>query len=178
MQIVERKNRNFVIDGINNQEVFSRNFKGEEKRNKFTGQVVNSQGRRNFLLGIDDTIAEELAAHGCEVKYTKPRDDGDAPKPYVSIVVSYYIKPVEVYVVSNGVMTALNEAAVGDIDDMDISNMCIELQYGKEKIHRDGTPYTPLFAQKIWVEMTPSYMAEKYAQYRKNDSYSDENDPF
>ena len=44
MQIVERNNRSFIIDGIVDREVRSRNFGGEEKKDRVTGRTVNSPG--------------------------------------------------------------------------------------------------------------------------------------
>lgn len=162
MQIVERKNRSFVIDGIVDREVRSRNFGGEEKKDRVTGRTVNSPGYRNFLLFITNEIAEELKGRGCEVKYTKVQNENDVPMPYVSVTVSYFLKPVEAFMISNGVPTPLDESRIKTINNIDIKNMCLELECGKEKIHNNGTRYVPLYAQKIWVEVVPSYFAEKY----------------
>ena len=162
MQIVERKNRSFIIDGIVDREVRSRNFGGEEKKDRVTGRTVNSPGYRNFLLFINDEIAEELKAKGCEVKYTKGQNENDVPMPYISVTVSYFLKPVEAFTISNGVPTALDEAHLYILNSIDIQNMCLELEYGKEKIHNNGVRYIPLYAQKIYAEMTPNYFAEKY----------------
>ena len=163
MQIVERKSRSFIIDGIVDREVRSRNFGGEEKKDRVTGRTVNSPGYRNFLLFVTEEIAEELKDHGCEVKYTKVTGPNDVPMPYVSITVSYFLKPVEACLISNGNMTQLDEDHIRNINDVDIRNMAIELEYGKEKTHQNGVTYIPLYAQKIWVEVVPSYFAEKYS---------------
>lgn len=163
MQIVERKSRSFIIDGIIDREVRSRNFKGEEKKDQVTGRTVNSPGRRNFILRLSEEIAEELKDHGCEVKYTKVTNPNDVAEPYISVTVSYYLKPVEACIISNGVMTPLDESHIGRLDSVDIKNMAIELEYGKEKIHQNGVKYIPVYAQQIWVEVVPSYFAEKYA---------------
>lgn len=167
MQIVERKNRSFVIDGIVDREVRARNFGGEEKKDRVTGHTVNSPGYRNFLLFVSEDIAEELKDKGCEVKYTKVQGPNDVPMPYVSITVSYFLKPVEACMISNGVPTQLDENHIHLLNSVDIKNMCIELETGKEKIHNNGVRYIPLFAQKIWVEIVPDYFAEKYSQFNQ-----------
>jgi len=163
MQIVERKSRSFVIDGITDREVRSRNFGGEEKKDKITGRTVNSPGYRNFLLFITEEIAEELKDRGCEVKYTKVQGPNDIPMPYVSVTVSYFLKPVEAYMISNGVVTSLDENHLRTLNSVDLKNLCLELECGKKKVHNNGVEYVPLYAQKIWAEVTPSYIAEKYA---------------
>lgn len=162
MQIVERKTRSFIIDGITDREVRARNFGGEEKKDRVTGRTVNSPGYRNFLLFVSEEIAEELKDRGCEIKYTKVQGPNDVPMPYVSITVSYFLKPVEACMISNGVPTQLDENHLQLLNRVDIKNMCLELETGKKKIHNNGVEYIPLFAQKIWVDVVPDYIAEKY----------------
>ena len=162
MQIVERKSRSIIIDGIVDREVRSRNFGGEEKKDKVTGRTVNSPGYRNFLLFITEEIAEDLKDRGCEVKYTKVQGPNDVPMPYVSVTVSYFLKPVEAYMISNGNTTILDADHIRVFNSVDIRNMCLEVEFGKEKTHNNGVTYVPLYAQKVWVEVTPDYFAEKY----------------
>lgn len=162
MQIVERTSRGIIIDGIVDREVRARNFGGKEKKDQVTGRTVNSPGYRNFLLFVTEEIAEELKDRGCEVKYTRVQDPNDVAMPYVSITVSYYLKPVEAYLISNGVTTSLDADHIYTLDNVDIRNMAIELEFGKEKTHMNGTKYIPLYAQQIWTEIVPSYFAEKY----------------
>jgi len=162
MQIVERKTRSFIIDGITDREVRARNFGGEEKKDRVTGRTVNSPGYRNFLLFVSEEIAEELKDRGCEIKYTKVQGPNDVPMPYVSITVSYFLKPVEACMISNGVPTQLDENHLQLLNRVDIKNMCLELETGKKKVHNNGVEYIPLFAQKIWVDVVPDYIAEKY----------------
>ncbi len=176
MQIVERTARGIIIDGIVDREVRSRNFGGEERKDKVTGRTVNSAGYRNFLLFLTEEIAEELKDHGCEVKYTRVQDPNDVAMPYISVTVSYFLKPVEVCLISNGVPTMLDADHVYTLNNMDYKNMCLELEFGKEKTHLNGVKYTPVYAQKIWVEVVPNYFNEKYAYL--NQQPSGDNTPF
>ena len=162
MQIVERSNRKFVVDGIVNDEVRSRNFGGEERKDRVTGRTVNSQGRRNFLLYITDEMADELSGQGVEIKMTRPQNPNDIPRPYVSVTISYYLKPVEAYIIANEQVTSLDEGHIYQLNDVDIKNMCMEIEFGKEKAHLNGDKYVPLFAQRIWVEIVPSYINSRY----------------
>lgn len=162
MQIVERREKTVVIDGIVDSDVRSRNFAGKEKKDQF-GKIVNSEGRRNFLLMLPEDIAEELKDRGCEVKYSKVTQPNDVAKPYVSVNVSYYLKPVEAYMISNGITTPLDEAHVHMLDGVDFGNLCLELDFGKVKVHpKNNVEYVPIFAQKVWAEIVPNYIASKY----------------
>lgn len=166
MQIVERKDRSITIDGIVDREIRSRNFKGEEKRHPVTGGIVNNAGRRNFLLYPSEEVAEELKDRGCEVKYTKLRDPNDVAAPFIQIAVSYYIKPVEAVVRHpNGNVVPLDEAHIGLMDGYDFKNVCLVLDFGKEKTHQNGTPYVPVFASTIVADITPNYVSETYGSF-------------
>lgn len=163
MQIVERKEREITINGITDREIRSRNFKGEEKKHPITGKTVNSPGYRNFLLYIPEDIAEELKDHGCDVKYTKLRDPNDVSVPYVSVNVSYYLKAPEAWSCCKGVNTPLDEKHIHLIDDYDIANACMILEFGKEKMKMNGDKYTPLFLSFIKVDIVPNYVREQFA---------------
>lgn len=164
MQIVERTDRGLTINGITDRELRSRNFKGEEKRDQISGKVVNSAGRRNFLLhSLPEEIAEELKDRGCDVKYTKLRDPNDVAVPYVSVNVSYFLKPVEAWMIANGVNTNLDESRIYMLDDVDVKNACIQLEFGKEKTKQNGDKYIPIFLSNIVAEVVPNYMREQFA---------------
>lgn len=169
MQIVERTDRSMIIDGITDRDIRSRNFEGKEKRDPVTGQIVNNEGRRNFLLYLDkaEEIAEELKDRGCEVKYTRLRDPNDVAKPFISIAVSYYIKPVEAVMIHpNGNTVPLDEAHIKSLDSVDLKNVCLTLDFGREKIHpKSGVKYIPVFASSIVAFITPNYVTETYGSY-------------
>ena len=163
MQIVERRDRGITINGVVDREVRSRNFKGEEKKDQITGRTVNGKGRRNFLLYLSEDIAEELKDRGCEVKYTKLRDPNDVAVPYVSILVSYYLKPVEAWTRANGVNTMLDEEHIYLLDDADFSNVCMALEFGREKVHQNGEKYIPIYLTSIVADIVPNYIRQQYA---------------
>lgn len=183
MQIVERKERSIIIDGIVDSDIRSRNFAGSEKRHRITGQVVNGQGRRNFLLyHLPEDVVADLQARGCDVKFSKVQNPNDIPAPYVSISVSYYLKPVETTINRGGVMTALTEQDIKYLDSLDISRMCIGLDFGKPKTRTNGVVYTPIWASTIYAEIAPNYFLETFGGVASPAApvtdEADENDPF
>lgn len=174
MQIAEISPRGSItIDGLVDRDIRSRNFAGNEKKDKVTGRTVNSPGYRNFLLFPSEEIAEVLKDHGCEVKYTRVQDPNDVAMPYVSITVSYYLKPVEACLISNGNPTQLDQEHIYTLDNVDIKNACIVIEFGKEKTHMNGVKYTPIFLQKIYAEITPNYFNEKYGYLNQSAVSSD-----
>lgn len=178
MQIIDKKFRTFILTGITNEDIQSRNFAGAEKRSKINpAQVVNSAGRRNFCIKLTPEVAEELKDFGCDVKYTRPRDENDVPQPFIQINVSYMYRAPEVHEIANGVDNVLDEAHIDELDRVEFGNLELELQIGNEKMHNDGTKYRPLFANLIWAEIVPNYFQTKLA-HLKNPFAGDDGTPF
>jgi hypothetical protein len=65
---------------ITNADIFFRNFAGLERQ-------FNSAGQRNFCVGLDPRLAEQLAAEGWNVKYRKQLEEGDPVRPYIEVKV-------------------------------------------------------------------------------------------
>ena len=63
-----------------------RNFSGKEGR-------YNAKGQRNFLVLLNDDVAEEMAAQGWHVKYLKPREEDDRPQPFLKVKVNLDNEP-------------------------------------------------------------------------------------
>lgn len=167
MQIRDKQFRSFILTGITDEDVTNRNFAGVERRSRINpNQVVNSAGRRNFCVKLPFDIAEELKDYGCDVKYTRPRDENDEPRPFVQINVSYMFRPPEVHEIANGVDNVLDEAHIDELDRVEFGNLELLLEIGKEKMHNDGTKYRPLFANLIWAEIVPNYFQTKLANLR------------
>lgn len=75
---------------IVNAVIMFKNFKGIEKRDPETGEIVNAEGDRNFAIGLNEDIAASLAGMGFNVKLRPDKKDPEAePLPYLQIKVSY-----------------------------------------------------------------------------------------
>lgn len=75
---------------VKNAVLMFKNFKGIEKRDPDTGEIVNAEGDRNFALALNPDIAAELAGLGFNVKARPDKKDPEAdPLPYLQIKVSY-----------------------------------------------------------------------------------------
>lgn len=101
---------------IENAEIFWKNFSGR-------GSQFNAEGSRNFCVNIDPENAEALKADGWNVKYSKPRDEGDEPKPYIQVTVAYGNYPPKIYLVTSKNQTLLDEETVGELDRAEIENV-------------------------------------------------------
>lgn len=92
-------NDNYIPDlSIRNARIGTgkgRNFSGQKR--VVNGQVINSEGNRNFLLMLDPEIAGPMAEDGWNVRYTKPRDPDDDPVPFISVDANFGKYPPDVW---------------------------------------------------------------------------------
>jgi hypothetical protein len=71
-----------------------RNFEGRE-------DVYNPKGARNFAIIFErPEVAQKLIDDGWNIKFLKPRDEGDEPTPYLPVAVSYKIRPPKIALVT------------------------------------------------------------------------------
>lgn len=104
---------------IENADIRFRNFEGRP------GQF-NSAGDRNFCVLLDDDIARALEEDGWNIKYLKPRDEGERPKPYMQVKVKFDgYKPPNVYLVSSRGKNRLDESNVNMLDFADLERVDI-----------------------------------------------------
>lgn len=108
---------------INNAVLMFKNFKGEERRDPNTNEVVNDAGERNFGVALNNEIAAELDRLGFKIRLRADRDDPEGePLPWIQIKVSYKFddnrKPViKQYTSKTGPEgEELDEDEVGDLD--------------------------------------------------------------
>jgi hypothetical protein len=93
-----------------------RNFSGNKTQ-------FNPPGARNFCVDLDDETAAALEADGWNVKYTNPREEGDAPIPFLKVNVKYEIKPPRVVLVTSTGQVNLTEDKVSILDFADLKKV-------------------------------------------------------
>lgn len=108
------RNENNVL--IEDAEIGYLNFAGQE------GQY-NRAGDRNFALFLDDEQADAMMKDGWNIKHTKVREEGDIPKAYLSISVSYRHKPPRIEMITSRGRTIMPEAQVEILDWVDIEKV-------------------------------------------------------
>lgn len=95
---------------IRNARLIFRNFSGKPSK-------YNDEGNRNFCVVIPSVeMAEELASVGWNVRYLQPRDDYDAPTPYLQVSVKFDYKPPKISLISGANRTLITEDMVDMLD--------------------------------------------------------------
>ncbi|HAH18439.1 MAG TPA: hypothetical protein DCL29_05460 [Eubacterium sp.] len=94
---------------IENARLIFRNFSGEEGR-------FNSKGNRNFCVLLEDDLARDLEDDGWNVKYLKPREEGDEPQPYLQVKVRFDNYPPKIVIITSKGKRQLDEDEVKNLD--------------------------------------------------------------
>lgn len=143
---------------LQNVKIGYRNFKGEQKK-------YNRAGDRNFVIFLDNELAEQMSQDGWNVKYPKERDDiegEDYRMPFIKVNVSFkqYRPTIVLINGSTNNPTRLNEDTVDILDDIDIQSCDIEINPyhysvpGKEGINA--------YLSKLYVTQEANYFTDKY----------------
>lgn len=106
-------NRTIVFE---NARIIFRNFSGKEGK-------FNPAGNRNFCLLLEPDIAKEFKASGWNVKYLRPKEEGDEPQAYTQVRVSYAGRPPKITLISSRGETRLDEEDVQLLDWADITTV-------------------------------------------------------
>lgn len=94
--MANRVNDNIIME---NARIIFRNFSGKESK-------YNRKGSRNFCVIIDDVeLANKLDDEGWNIRRLEPREEGDEPKYYLQVQVSYENIPPKVYMVTRKTKT-------------------------------------------------------------------------
>lgn len=97
-----------------------RNFSGAEK--------FNEAGKRTFNIKLDETTALQMKDDGFNVKPLRARDEDDENDGYrIEVDASFKIRPPQVWLVSGGQRTLLDEGAINILDYADIEKATIAI---------------------------------------------------
>ena len=108
--MAEDRMGNVVLEDVR---IIFRNFAGKE------GQY-NREGDRNFAALLDEKTAGDMEMNGWNIKYLKPREEDEAPQPYIQVSVNYRGRPPRVVMVTSRGRTPLGEEEVDILDWADI----------------------------------------------------------
>ena len=139
---------------IENGRIVFRNFSGKETK-------FNPAGRRNFCAVIDDSeLAQQLADDGWNIKYLKPRDEQEAPVPYIQVGVNYGAIPPKIYLVSGKNKTLLDEDTVGTLDWAEIISVDMTIRPYMWEV--GGKTGIKAYIKNMYVNIQKDEFEDKY----------------
>ena len=154
-----KKTNNIMIEDAR---LIFKNFSGEESK-------FNRAGNKNFCVVLDHDMAEDLAAEGWNIKYLRPREDGEEPTPYLQVTVAYGNIPPKVIMIAGRNKTPLDSVSIGTLDYAEIANVDLVIRpYNWEVNGKQGIK---AYLKTMYVEIEQDAFASKY-------DFDDEEVPF
>ena len=139
---------------IENAQIMFRNFRGEETK-------FNPAGKRNFCVRLEKDISEVLKEDGWNVKYLKPREDGDEPTPYLQVSVNFDTMPPNISMITKHNKTKLNSETIGALDWAEIVN--VDLIIRPYHWEAQGKTGIKAYVKNMYVTIEEDEFADKYS---------------
>lgn len=157
---------------IKGAKILFRNFSG--KPDKF-----NANGEKNFVLLIPFELEQDLIKDGWNIKHLKPRDEDEAPQPYLPVAVSYknerYL-PIVKLITKRGI-ALLNDDTISNLDSVEIKKIDIVV---RPRIWQKSTGESGVkaYVKTMYVTAEEDEFANDYEDYESGNIIEDDELPF
>ena len=147
------------------------NFRGEERRSKRTGEVVNAAGDRNFCVKLSDEDARKLKLEGWNVKQYFSAGNTERVKPdfeYIPVTIRFDLYPPKVFMISGHHKTELNQDTIGLLQGREFEN--IDLVISGSRWERAGKTGIKAYLFKGGFTLLLDEFDQKYDFLEDDDS--------
>jgi hypothetical protein len=124
--------------------------------------MYNREGDRNFGVLLDEQLAKEMSEDGWNVKWLKPREEGEPEQAYIQVSVNFKGRPPRVVMISSRGRTNLGEHEVELLDWADISTADLIMRPYEWAVNdKHGIK---AYLQSIFVTIEEDALELKYAE--------------
>lgn len=149
--------QDIVIEGAR---LIFKNFAGEEGK-------FNPAGNRNFCVLLEDDIAQTLRSDGWNIKELMPREEGDAPQPYLQVTVRFANRPPKVVMISSAGKTTLYEDEIKLLDYAEFDN--VDLMISPYHWEVNGKSGIKAYLKSGYFTLTEDPLEKKYLNEDKKE---------
>lgn len=150
-----RNNRRMDNVLLENARIMFRNFSGKEGK-------YNKEGDRNFVIFLDDDIANQMARDGWNIKQLKAREDDEGePQSYIQIAVGFKGRPPTIFMVTSRGKTPLGEEEVSILDWVQIATTDVIIRPYNWSVN--GNTGVKAYLKSIFVTIEEDALDLKYA---------------
>lgn len=146
-----------VVPGfvIEDAELLFKNFTG-------TPGTYNRDGAKNFCVILEPEMAEAMLEEGYPVKYLKPFDEQDDPKPYVQVKINFKSKkPPRIWMITSRGKNALDEDTCMLLDTADIVKADLMVNPYEWEVRGDSG--ISVYLSSLFVTIRENELDRKYA---------------
>lgn len=158
-----------------------RNFGGNERRSKKTGEIVNTYGQRNFVVKFEEEQARALEAQGWDLFWFE-RESEEAPLE-AGLVVPVNLSPTtmrgeprrpdEVILVTDVNRVRQNAQTIGNLDGATILSADIRLIPREKRKKSTGEVKIAPYLNKMYVKVATDKFDAMYDNLPLVDSVDD-----
>ena len=134
-----------------------RNFSGEAGK-------FNPAGKRNFCVFLEHDLGATLQEDGWNVRWLQPRDEEEAPQPYLQVAVAFENFPPKIVLITgegrHQNKTMLNEDSCNILDWAEIEN--VDLIIRPYNWVANGKEGVKAYAKAMYVKIVEDEFERKY----------------
>lgn len=142
---------------IENAKIIFRNFSGKEG-------PYNRKGQKNFCVILEDEVVDDMIADRWNVKFTKPREEGDVPVPYLPVEVKFENYPPKITMITSSGRTILDEDTVEVLDFADIQTIDMIINPHDWEVRDDSG--RKAYLKTMFVTINEDELERKYAKQK------------